>query len=634
VSRQIAQALREHDAQYQALVRASIDGFLVVDADRRVLDANQAFCNLLGYTLDQLRLMHIDEFDVTQDRAMLDVQTAEVVRRGWMRFEARHRRADGSLVEVEVSSLHVPEQGRFLTFVRDLTDRRRAEAALLDHERRYQALVGGAMDGFLVSGTDGRVVDANEALSTMLGYPRDVLVGMNVWDFDQHFRPSTLEARTRRIFEMGRSRFETSYRTAAGDTLDVEVSAWVLPDGHQVMAFVRDITARRRAEAELRHSEEQLRQAQKLEAIGRLAGGVAHDFNNLLTVINASATLALDRLSPDDPLWPVLQEIQHAGARGANLTRQLLTFSRRQLVHAQIIDLNEIVTDLDRMLRRLIGEDVVMTVRLEREPVRVKADPGQVEQALVNLAVNARDAMPHGGHLAIETTRTMVPEPSAAVSRDLPPGSYVTLSVADTGVGMDGDTLKRIFEPFFTTKGALGTGLGLPTVYGIVKQCGGHVLVHSQPGCGTRFELHFPASTETPAAAATEGPRPPVHLGGETVLLVEDDASVRQIVKLILETGGYQVLAASGGEEALAIAGNTGTKIDIVITDMVMPRMGGAEVARRLRAMRPGLKVIYSSGYSEDVLGRQGPLDPDMHFVPKPFDIRGLRAKVRAVLDE
>jgi CheY-like chemotaxis protein len=371
-----------------------------------------------------------------------------------------------------------------------------------------------------------------------------------------------------------------------------------------------------------------------MEAVGQLAGGVAHDFNNLLTIIKVHAELLLDGVGPENPMHEDLQEIQKAGARAASLTRQLLAFSRKQLLQPRVLDLNAILAGLEPMLRRLISEDIRLVTRPAPELGRVSADAGQIEQVLVNLAVNARDAMPDGGTVTIETSDV---ELDAEFGRrrgaNVPPGRYVRLAVSDTGVGMDESTRSRIFEPFFTTKEVgKGTGLGLSTVYGIVKQSNGFIWVSSRPGEGTTFEVHLPRVGE-PAPEEGSAPTIPAAAGSETVLLVEDEESVRSLARRILERQGYTVLEARHGQEALRAAAEHAGTIDLAMTDVVMPEMSGSELAHRLEAMRPGVRVLYMSGYTDDEIIRRGVLGPGMAFLEKPFTANSLAKKVREVLD-
>jgi PAS domain S-box-containing protein len=384
---------------------------------------------------------------------------------------------------------------------------------------------------------------------------------------------------------------------------------------------------------ELTELQGQFLQAQKMESVGRLAGGIAHDFNNLLTAINATADLAILGLRDDDPLRADLEEIRRAGDRAAALTRQLLAFSRKQVLQPAVLCLTTLVADLERMLRRLIGEDVTLEIVSAPDLGQVKADPGQLEQALVNLVVNARDAMPDGGTLRIATRNVELDDAYARQHPDVAPGSYVELSVGDTGVGMDGATLERIFEPFFTTKDAgKGTGLGLSTVFGIVKQSGGSIGVTSEIGHGTRFTIHLPRVQDS--APRDRHLRPTTDGGGtETILVVEDEEGLRRVAVRALTSAGYKVLVAANGGDALQTLEQTAGPVHLLVTDIVMPGMSGRELADRLRDTRPDMRVLFSSGYTEDVILRHGVLDEHLHFLAKPYSISDLRAKVRQVLD-
>jgi two-component system cell cycle sensor histidine kinase/response regulator CckA len=391
---------------------------------------------------------------------------------------------------------------------------------------------------------------------------------------------------------------------------------------------------------ERRQLEEQLRQSQKMEALGLLAGGIAHDFNNLLSVINGFAELLAQDLPATDPRSTYVSEIIRAGESAAALTRQLLIFSRRQVVAPQTINLNQIVGDLERMLRRIIGEDIELVTRLHPDLGLVRADPGQIEQVLLNLVTNARDAMPQGGTLTIETANVQLdakaarPFLYATKAHEVRAGRYVLLAVSDTGIGMSPEVQARIFEPFFTTKEpGKGTGLGLATVYGIVMPCGGYVGVYSHPGAGTTFNVYLPqAEAEQPSATAPDDAELVLN-GHETILLVEDQDQLRSFAQLALERQGYTVLTAASGDEALHLAETHRGPIHLVITDVVMPRMSGRALAERLTAQRPGLRVLYMSGYTDDAILRHGILEADLPFLQKPFTQTQLVRKVRDVLD-
>jgi len=394
----------------------------------------------------------------------------------------------------------------------------------------------------------------------------------------------------------------------------------------------REIQDRERAEAALRQSEEQLRQSQKLEAIGRLAGGVAHDFNNLLTVILSHCDLLRPNV-PGGPLRHGLEEIHAAGERAASLTRQLLAFSRQQVLEPQSLDLNDVLMAAMSMLERLLGEDVELRLLLAPSVGTLRADRGQLDQVILNLVVNARDAMPQGGRLTLETANVVLDGTAAEHHFDVTPGSYVMLAVSDTGHGMDEATRARAFEPFFTTKErGKGTGLGLSTVFGIVKQSGGNLYVYSEPGVGTTFKVYFPCAPDG-AAASRVSSRSGGARGNETILLVEDEENVREVANRILQQAGFHVLKASSPDEAIVLCEQNTERVDLVLTDVIMPRMSGRLLAERLRTLRPGIRVLFMSGYTDDVILQNGVLELGTHFIQKPITPDSLTRKVRDVLD-
>ena len=398
------------------------------------------------------------------------------------------------------------------------------------------------------------------------------------------------------------------------------------------LLFYRDITAAKRAEEEHARLEEQLRQSQKMESVGRLAGGVAHDFNNYLTVINGYCEMLLAGPDAGPEIRDGLQEIRAAGERAASITQQLLAFSRKQIATPSVLSLNQVVTDSGQLLQRLIGEDIKIVTRLHPDPGNVMGDPSQLGQVLMNLVINARDAMRGGGQIVIETGQREIDDVAAARS-EVRPGRYAVLSVADTGVGMSAEVQQRIFEPFFTTKGVgTGTGLGLSTAYGIVRHAGGWIDVQSSRGIGSRFEIWLPLTdvaapnAGAPQAAAVVSP------GAETLLVVEDQDDVRRMALAILKANGYHLLEAGNAEQALGLSATYGGKIDLLLTDVIMPGLNGRQLADRLVEERPGLKVLYTSGYTADVITLQGSLEPGMEYLPKPFGAAQLSAKVRQVL--
>jgi signal transduction histidine kinase/ActR/RegA family two-component response regulator len=422
-----------------------------------------------------------------------------------------------------------------------------------------------------------------------------------------------------------------------GSELPIALSTSQVRDqGGRVIGLIgvaRDISERRRTEEALQRSEEQLRHAQKMEAVGKLAGGVAHDFNNVLTAVTGYTELALTKLATDDPLRRDLEEIRNAGERATALTRQLLAFGRKQILEPQIIDLNTVVSGMGTLLRSLIGEDIELVTVTQPDLTPVQADPGQIERVILNLVVNARDAMPNGGKLTIETANVELDSVYAEAHPSVTPGSFALLAVSDTGCGIDKEIQPRIFEPFFTTKGeSRGTGLGLSTVYGIVTQSSGHVAFDSEPGCGTTFRVYLP---QVRGRVVTEmpGESDSVRGGSETVLLVEDEDSVRRLAVTILRKNGYSVMEARDGEEAVRISNQHPGSIHLLLTDAVMPRMSGPDLVRLQTSLRPGMKVLYMSGYTDDAIVRHSVLEQGMPFLQKPFTPEMLCRKVREVLD-
>jgi PAS domain S-box-containing protein len=510
-------------------------------------------------------------------------------------------------------------------------EHKRNEEALRRSEARYRSLIQSAVYGIYCCSLDGKFLDMNPAVVTMLGYesPEEVLALDPKRDV---FVDANELATLIGSFQDGarRNNIEVRWKRKDGKVITVRLNGRVFhnPDeGVDVLEIIAEDVTEQRA------LENQFRQAQKMEAVGRLAGGVAHDFNNLLTVISGYTEVLLERTQPHHPLYPKIQAIHQATERATSVTRQLLAFSRKQMLELKVVDINAIVTEMERLLRPLIGENIQLETRLARDLGRTRADAGQIEQVMMNLVVNSKDAMPGGGRITIQTENAHLhnDEPS----RDHPyihPGSYVVLSVSDNGHGMDKETQARIFEPFFTTKEkSKGTGLGLSTVYGIVKQSGGYILVDSHIGQGTTFRIYLPRVEEAAEATGQVQAKQTQKGGCETVLLVEDEESVRQLVRELLEAQGYQILEAENGEEALRIAG-THSEIDLLITDVVMPGMSGRELTSRLCASHPHTKLLYLSGYTEDAIVHEGVLDPGTAFLQKPFTLQTLSRKVREVL--
>jgi two-component system cell cycle sensor histidine kinase/response regulator CckA len=512
-------------------------------------------------------------------------------------------------------------------------ERSRAEESLRRSHTLLCAVIDGISDAVFAKDRWGRYLLFNRAAERLTGKPAAEVLGR---DDTALFEPESARLvmeRDRRVLAAGREETEEEVLSAGGVTRTyLATKAPLRSDQGQIVGLFgisRDIT-------EQKSIERQLQEAQKLEAVGTLAAGIAHDSNNILSVVLGYSELGLSQLGSDDPIRRMLAEIHQAALRGTALTRQLLAFTRQQVVEPTVLSLNEVLSGFEPMLRRLIGEDVLLATRYDPDLGSVRMDAGQMEQVVMNLAVNARDAMPQGGHLTIETRNVELDESYTQVHPGVARGRYAALTVTDTGTGMSADIQARIFDPFFTTKErGRGTGLGLAVVHGIVRQHRGHVQVFSELGGGTSFRLCFPV-VGSPAAAAAPGPSRAGELphGRETILVAEDEAALRPLLRSILGGCGYTVLEASDGEEALRIAGEYDGPIHLMISDVVMPHLGGRELARRMQALRPAMPVLFMSGYADDAVVRHGVLDAEFPFLQKPFSPSALARKVREVLDQ
>lgn len=526
----------------------------------------------------------------------------------------------------------VPAVRRALRDAENARARKRAEAALLASEQRYRRLFEASKDGILLlDAVTGAILDANPSVVELLGHPREALLGMTVDEVGICGKdPASVAAFRELAFATSGHYPDVRVSSARGRPVDLEFvwSAHTVDARRVIQLNMRDITERRHLEEELRHS-------QKLEAIGRLAGGVSHDFNNLLVVINDYTELALESLGENHSLRPDLEEILKAGQRAAKLTSQLLAFSRKQLVSPVYCSVNTIVAEIEKMLRRVIGENVELRLNLERDLGTVLADPGQIEQVLMNLVVNSRDAMQKGGTIVVETANAEIPPDAARTLPDVIPGSYVSLSVSDSGCGMDDATLERLFEPFFTTKAVgKGTGLGLSTLYGIVKQSGGHIEVESRVGTGTMIRVYFPRKEgRTITTSDSKSPGEARARVKATILLVEDEVNVRVLVERILAREGYRVLAAGTASEALMLAECHNDPIHLLITDVVLPHRNGCELALALADLRPTMKVVYMSGYTAEVMSHYGLSEAGVTLIQKPFTVAAFLSQVQAALD-
>jgi two-component system, cell cycle sensor histidine kinase and response regulator CckA len=625
-------ARREAREQYRLLFEKSPHPMWVVDRDTfRFLEVNESAIRQYGYSREEFLAMQILDLRPPEDvAATLDAISnigVDPRKHGlW-----RNRRKDGSLTWVEVTTHALVFEGRsaWLTLSYDVTDRLRAEEALRASEERYRALIEQAQDAIFVNDLDGTVQEVNSAAERLVERSRGALVGHS---FLESLPPEDRERVWRsftQALERGRRLELLPVRIQRPDGMIVpaEVTASVVQFGGKshVVGLFRDVSERNALS-------EQLRLAQKMEAIGQLAGGVAHDFNNLLTAILGYSQLLAPDLRGNPEHFAAIDEIRKAGERAAGLTRQLLAFSRRQMLEPKVLDLNEVIRHIQEMLSRLIGEDIRVSIKLDRALGSVRADAGQIEQVIMNLAVNARDAMPQGGQLSIETANVDLDEAYAQTHVHLEPGPYAMLAVSDTGFGMDEETRNRIFEPFYTTKEkGHGTGLGLSTVYGIVKQSGGYIWVYSELGKGTTFKVYLPRVSAPAEPLGTPEPVLVPAIGHETILLVEDEESVRALASKTLGARGYRVLEAADGGAALEIARSQA--VDLLLTDMVLPFMGGSAIAAAIREIHPQAKVLFTSGYTDDVIVRRGLMEQGAAFLEKPFTPNVLARKVREVLD-
>ncbi len=617
------------DARFRELLEAAPDAILECDAAGRILIANAAAERLFGYTREELLAQRIEGLIPERLRAAHSAHvSAYFTEPRSQSIDAPPRilarRKDGTEVPVEISLSPVEaEEGGLVTcIVRDITARMRTEDALRESDRRIRSILESITDGFFAVDREWRFTYLNGRAEQMIGRKREELQGKRLWDeFPE--QGSLFEQELQRAADTGRPiEFSAPYAP-----LKLWLDVHVYPSENGLSVYFEDITMRKL-------QEEQSRQSQRLEALGRLAGEVAHDFNNLLMIIGGYGRIALESIDRNQgALRRDVEMVVEAALRASALTRQLLAFGRRQVVQPRVLDLNRLIRKMARMLERVTREDIELRLLLRAGLWRIEADAGQIEQVIMNLAVNARDAMPGGGTLSIITENREVTG-GPATAPPLAPGSYVLLAVSDTGMGLDQEARDHLFEPFFTTKAkGKGTGLGLATVYGIVKQSGGEIWVDSEPGQGARFEIYFPraekASKKHKDAPDLSKPRG----GSETILLVEDDPEVRKLARNMLAPFGYRVLEAASPAEALAIWKNGHLLIDLLLTDVIMPQMSGRELADRLAESRPGLKVLYMTGYSDDVVLQRGVEAGKVPVLQKPFTREALGTRVRAVLD-
>lgn len=642
------EALRISEERFRDLFENANDLIYTHDLQGNFTSLNRAGELITGYSRDEAANLSLKDVVAPEYLQLASDRIREKMAGGEATtYETEIITKDGRRVMLDLSTRLIFENGKpsaIQGIARDITERRRTELAIRSNELQLRVVTNTIPVAITYTGADGILRFANRAFLEWIGKGSTEVVGRHIQDLlgEKGYRQIVPE-------------FE---RVLGGEHFDVERYSYInptaningpqpfvrmnyvpefAPSGEVVafFAFMTDLTESKNAELALRKSEEQLLQSQKLESVGRLAGGIAHDFNNMLTAINGYSELTLRRMHPSDPLRGNIEEIKKAGERSAELTNQLLAFSRRQIMKPRVLELNRAVSDLVPMLERLIGEDVQLRTAFSTEKGMINADPGQLSQVLLNLVINARDSMPDGGSILIETFEQQIDKETIIADDVIKPGEYYVLAISDTGVGMDEQTIQHIFEPFFTTKEVgKGTGLGLSTVYGIVHQSGGNIKVSSMPGKGARFEIYLPAVGSNLSSALTGKSPGSMSSGTETILLVEDEQSVRDLSREVLESCGYTVVTAKDGINALEILEEKGKLISLILTDVVMPNMGGRELAEETKKRFPKIKVLFSSGYDNRAIVDNGAFRHGTNFIQKPFTFDALALKIRELLDQ
>lgn len=637
---QSEEKVRQSEVMYRSVFEAANVGKSITLPSGEIR-ANKAFSEMLGYSREELQgtiwqeLTHPDDIEVN-DRALGALLQGD---RDSTRFTKRYIHKDGSPVWADVSvALRRDANGlplHFIATIVDVTERHRIEKQLESTLDYIQAILENAPIGIATFAADGRIITTNSALAKIVGGTVEQILHLNIHDITS-WQTSGMLAAAEEVLQNGVGQdLEFQYISSFGK--ECWVSALFMPFLHagerQLLLLLTDIFEHRKAEEERAKLQAQLLQSQKIEAVGQLAGGVAHDYNNALSVILGYTELALEQVDPSSPLHADLNEVLAAGKRSAELTRQLLAFARKQLISPVVLDLNSTIAGLLKMLRHLLGENIELTFLPADDLWSLKLDPSQIDQLLVNLCVNARDAISDVGAITIETNNVTLDQEFCSHHAGFLPGHFVLLQVSDNGCGMEKETQERIFEPFYTTKGlGKGTGLGLSTVYGIVKQNGGFINVYSEPGKGTTLKIYLLRHLG-PDEAVSQGALEHCPAGhGETVLLVEDETSILDLGRRMLEGLGYTVLSADSPEKGISIAEEYRGDIDLLLTDVIMPGMNGRDLAERVRALHPGIRALYMSGYTANVIAHHGVLDAGVNFVAKPFSLQSLAVKVCSAL--
>jgi len=640
----VEEALRGSEQKWRNILVNTPQVGIALDPEARIVFANAYFLELTGWKEEEILGQNWFDLFIPEkvreevrtifDKVMHSQETA-----GYSTGENEIVTRNGDLRNVVWSNVLTKNAAGYVVDVTclgvDVTERKRAENLIRTHEHYLDTILQTAGDGFLVLDPKGKVVQVNDTYCRMSGYTRDEILGMSVAELDLDEGSVGFAARVKDIISKGSGLFESRHCRKDGSLFSVEISVtWLKENGGQFISFCRDLTERKRAEEERQRLQEQLFQSQKMESVGRLAGGVAHDFNNMLGAILGHAELAMMKLGEDNLIRDDLKEIVFAASRSADITRQLLAFARKQIVLPKVLDLNQRVEEMLKMIRRLIGEDIDLLWLPGRNLWPLKMDPSQINQILVNLCVNARDAIAGAGKITIETGMVTFDAGYCDQHAEFVPGDFLLLAVSDNGRGMDRKTLNKLFEPFFTTKElGKGTGLGLATVYGIVKQNQGVINVYSEPGRGTTFNIYLPSHKE-PMVEAKSEQQAYLERGCETILLVEDELVILKMTTMMLESLGYTVLATDNPSHACDLARAHDGRIHLLITDVIMPLMNGRELAQQVLSLCPDIKCLFMSGYTANVIARHGVLQDGVQFLAKPFSMNDIALKVRQVLDE
>lgn len=637
------EALRASEEKYSNLFNRVPVGLYRTSKTGEILYVNQALANIMGFERpDDIIGLNAFDFFVNQEDQKRQKEILE--EKGIIRdYDMPIKRKDGNMIWIRDSTILIRDsEGRILYHegsILDITHQIEMVNLLKESENRYRELFDNAPIGYLEVDVEGRVTKVNIRALEMLGYKQVEIIGHHLWEFIlEKEAMDSLKAKLIGELSIRRS-FERTYIKKDGSFLNVLIEENLIKDKDGriigIRTTIKYITDLKKLEKERENLEARLRLSQRMESIGLLAGGIAHDFNNILSIIIGTCDLCLLEIPKENPLRVSLEEIKNASKRAADLTQQLLAFSRKQILEPKIINLNLLIKNLERMLKRIIGENVELYTFLANDLGNIKADPSQIEQVILNLIVNAKDAMPKGGKLTIETSNVMLDEEYVKKHIGVIPGPHVMLSITDTGEGMTPEVKERIFEPFFTTKQrGKGTGLGLSVVYGIVKQSGGNIWVYSEPGKGTTFKIYFPEVKEVSYEIEEKIVYSDLPVGNETILVVEDDESVKKLASRVLEKQGYNVLEARDGEDAITFCKNYNKPIHLILTDVIMPKMNGKELVEKLKSIYPEIKSLFMSGYTENAIAIHGILEEGIQYLQKPFTVESLARKVRDVLNK